>query len=146
MAIVSTLSNHFLYQRDIGNINLASDSLKFILMDDSFVFDKDAHATLADVTSHQLATEYGYTQNSIELSGGAVSEDDVNDRSGYSADNVTVTASGGDIGPTGAAIIYDDTTSDDTVVGCIDYGFDQTIVDGLSVQFQTLEIRSGHPA
>lgn len=142
MAIVTTLSNHYKYKRDIGDINLSSDVLKFILMNASFVFDKDAHATLADVTASQLATGNGYTQNNTTLAGGAVSEDDANDRSSYSVDNVTVTASGGDIGPTGSAIVYDDTTADDTVVGCIDYGQDYTIPDGSSLQFQTLGIRS----
>jgi hypothetical protein len=142
MAITTTLSNHYKYQRDIGNINLSSDVLKFILMNTSFVFDKDAHATLADVTANQLATGNGYTQDDITLTGGAVSEDDANDRSSYTADNVTVTASGGDIGPTGSAIVYDDTTPDDTVVGCVDYGEDHTIFDGSSLQFQTLEIRA----
>jgi len=107
MAIVSTLSNHFKYQRDIGKINLASDALMFILMNNTFAFDKDAHAVLSDVAADQLATANGYTKNNIILANGAVSEDDANDRSEYTADNVTVTASGGDVGPTGASVIID---------------------------------------
>ena len=55
MAVVVTFSNHVKYQMAIGNINLPGDTLKAILMNTSFAFDKDAHATLADVTASQIA-------------------------------------------------------------------------------------------
>ena len=35
-----------------------------------------------------------------------------------------------------SAIIYDDDSADDTVVGCIDFGTDYTIPDGSSLQIQ----------
>lgn len=144
MAVTCTLSNHFKYQKSAKQISLASDTLKIILMDTTFAFDRDAHATLADVISspsHELPTGNGYTQQNKTLSGGTLTEDDANDRAYRTFDNVTWTASGGDIGPTGAAVIYDDTTSDDTVVGCIDFGTDYTIPNGSSLQLQNITIQ-----
>jgi len=148
MSIVCTLSNHFKYQKNAGKIDLtngspAGDTFKIILMNTTFAFDKDAHATLADVISSpspELETGYGYTQQNKELTGGELTEDDANDKATRTFDDVTWTASGGDIGPTGAAIIYDDTTDDDTVVGCIDFGADYTIPNGSSFQLQDITI------
>jgi hypothetical protein len=140
MAITCTLSNHYKFQLLSGNIDFDADTFKIILMNTAFAFDRDAHATRADVTANQLATGNGYTQDDKTLANAQVSEDDVNDKGKATFDNVTWTASGGDIGPTGAAVIYDDTTADDTVVGCIDFGTDYTVPDGSSFQLQNLEV------
>jgi hypothetical protein len=138
MAVVNTLSNHFKYQKNVGNVDFSSDSFKIILMNTTFAFDKDADATLADVTADQLSTGNGYTQDSKALAGVSVSEDDTNDRCSVTWNNVTWTASGGAIGPTGAAIIYDDDTADDTIVGCIDFGTDLTASAGEDLQLTGL--------
>jgi len=143
MAITVTLSNHWRYQLGKKMVDVSADTFKIILMDDTFAFDKDAHATLNDVISspsHELPTNYGYTQQNKALSGGSWAEDDTEDKGIRTFDNVTWTASGGNIGPTGSAIIYDDTSADKTVVGCIDYGTDYTIPDGASFQIQAPKI------
>jgi hypothetical protein len=139
MAITVTLSNHYKYQLANKKIDLAADTLKIILMDDSFVFDKDAHADLAALGSptHELPTGNGYTQQNKALSGGTLTEDDDNDKAVRIFDDITWTASGGSIGPTGAAIIYDDTTVDKTIIGCVDFGTDYTIPDESSLQIQS---------
>lgn len=137
MSIVVTLSNHWKYQLGKKLVDVSGDTFKIILMNDTFAFDKDAHATLADVIaspSAELATNYGYTQQNKELSGGTWAEDDAGDKGIRTFDDVSWTASGGSIGPTGCAIIYDDTTADKTVVGCIDFGTDYTIPSGASFQ------------
>lgn len=143
MAIVVTLSNHWRYQLGKKMVDVSADTFKIILMDDTFAFDKDAHATLNDVISspsHELPTNYGYTQQNKALSGGSWAEDDTNDKGIRTFDNVSWTANGGSIGPTGSAVIYDDTTADKTVVGCIDYGTDYTVTDGASFQIQAPKI------
>lgn len=119
-------------------VDVSSDTFKIILMDDTFAFDADNHATLADVLaspSCELETGSGYTQQSKELSGGSWAEDDSGNQGIRTFDDVSWTASGGDIGPTGSAVIYDDTAtsgspSSPTIVGCIDFGADYTIPDG----------------
>ena len=140
MAITLTLSNHFKYQLMAKAIDLSGDTLKIILMNDTFAFDKDSHATLADVTANQLSTGYGYTQDNKELANKSLSEDDTNDKGKMTCDDVSWTADSGSIGPTGSAIIYDDSTSDDTIIGCIDFGTDYTINDGSSFQIKDIEI------
>ena len=129
MAVTSDTSNHYKY----ALLNaVASNTFKAILMNTTYAFDRDAHATLADVTASQLSTGDGYVQDSKTLTSVAVAEDDTNDRAQLTADDVTWTASGGDIGPFGAMVIYDDTDTNDAVVGCIDFGTDYTISDGAS--------------
>ena len=62
MAVVCTLSNHWKYQLAKKQVDVNADTFKIILMNDTFAFDKDAHATLADVISSpsaELATGYG---------------------------------------------------------------------------------------
>lgn len=140
MAIVADTSNHYKYVL----LNAVSGhTFKAILMKTTFAFDRDAHATLADVTADQIATNYGYTQNDKTLTTVSVSEDDANDQAQFTCDDVTWTASGGDIGPFGAMIIYDDTDANDAVVGCIDFGTDYTIVDGSSWTGQDIVINLG---
>jgi hypothetical protein len=139
MAVTCTLSNHWRYQLGKKMVDISADTFKIILVDDAFACDKDAHATLADVVaspSPELETGNGYTQQNKALSGGTWAENDTDDKGIRTFDNVTWTAASGSIGPTGAAIIYDDTTADKTVVGCIDFGTDYTIPDGSSLQIQ----------
>lgn len=140
MAIVTTVPNHFKYLLATKAVDLANDVFKIILMDSAFAFDKDTHALLADVTANQLATGYGYTQDSKTLSGVTVSENDTSDKATSVWSDVTWTASGGAIGPMGAAVIYDDTVTGDPVVMCIDFGADYTTSDGFSLQIQAPEI------
>ena len=140
MATTATTSNHYKYQLAKGNIDLSADTLKAILMNTSFVFDKDTHATLASITASQLSTGYGYTQDSHTFTTPALAEDDTNDKAAFTCDDLTITASGGDIGPTGAYCIVDTTTSDDTVICCVDFGTDYTISRGSSIQIQNVAI------
>ena len=139
MAVVNTISNHFKYMLFTKKIDASADVFKIILMDNNFAFDKDAHATLADL-SGQLATQFGYTQNNKVLAGVVVTESDALDKCTVVWSDATWTANGGAIGPTGAAIIYDDTTTDKTVVCCIDFGADFTTPDGTSFQIQAPEV------
>mgnify|MGYP001583980805 FL=1 len=123
-------ANHFKYKLAIGDVGIDTDSFKIILMNNSFTFNKDTHATYADVSASELATANGYTVNTKTLAGVAISEDDTNDRAAVTWSNVSWTASGGSIGPSNGAIIFDDTTVDDTVVGYLDFGAAQTATDG----------------
>lgn len=143
MAVITTISNHFKYMLFTKKIDAENDSFKIILMNDSFVFSKDNHATLADVTASQLPTQYGYTQDNKVLTGVVVTENDALDKCTVVWNDATWTAAGGTIGPSGSAIIYDDSTADDTVVCCIDYGADFSTPDGFSFQVQAPQIDLG---
>ena len=144
MAITATTSNHFKYQLGKKLIDMSSDTLRAVLMDATFAFDKDTHATLANITSHQLATKNGYTQDSHTFATPSWSEDDANDKGAFTCDNLTITADASTdatgIGPCGGYCIYDDTTSDDTVICFVDFGTDYTISSGSSIQLQNVAI------
>jgi hypothetical protein len=142
MALSATVSNHAKYQLMVGALNLSSDTLKICLMATGFTFNKDSHATWADVSASELSTWNGYTQNTKTLSGISISEDDTNDRGELTCSNPSWTASGGNIGPTPGAIIYDDTSSDNTVIGYLDFGGDQAASDGANFVINNIKIRT----
>lgn len=139
--MANEVSNHGKFQLCSGAINFGTDSFKIILMASGFVFDRDAHATYANVSASELATGNGYTQNTKVLTGVVVAEDDTDDRAEVTWADAQWTASGGSIGPTPYAIIFDDTTVDDTIIAAIDFGGDQTATSGGTFTIPNIEFR-----
>lgn len=111
-----------------GTIEIATASLT----------DESAGDTVTIVAEDELASGNGYTKDTKTTGTITVTEDDTNDRGGATYATVTWNASGGDIGPTPGAILYDDTSSDDTIIQYIDFGGEQTATDG-----QPFSIASG---
>lgn len=93
-----------------------------------------------DGEDNQLPTSNGYTQNDKILTNVVIAEDNTNDRGRITWDNAQWDASGGDINPTGSALLYDDTNATDTIIGCIDFGTDYVISNGSSLQIQNIAI------
>jgi len=89
----------------------------------------------------ELATLYGYTQYTKALTTKVLSEDDTNNRAEMTCDDVLWTASGGTIGPSPGALLVDDTTSDKTVIGYLDFGGDQQATTGLTLSAGSIKIR-----
>lgn len=58
MAVIATLSNHFKYAKQTKQIQLASDTIKCLLMRSGFIFNKDNHAVKKNVktTSGSIAS------------------------------------------------------------------------------------------
>lgn len=142
--MASTVSNKMKYLSATKAVDFSADSFKIILMASGFVFNADTHHGYADVSASELATGYGYTRNTKTLSGVAVTEDDTNDRCSVTWSNVTWTASGGAIGPTPGAIIFDDTVTTptaDPIIGYIDFGGEQTQADGGVATISGVEFR-----
>ena len=134
-------SNHYKYQLAVGAIDLNNDTIKCALMSSGYTFDKDAHATWADVSANELPDGNGYTAGGETLVVSSINEDDTNDRFEIIYNDVTWNASGGNIGPTPGAILYDDTSSDKTIVGYLDFGSDQTASDGVNFVIKNITIR-----
>lgn len=141
MAVSAVLSNHAKYQLAKGAIDLSADSLKICLMATGFTFNKDSHAVWADVSASELAEGYGYLRNTKVITTPAVAEDDANDRAEFTCDNVAWVTNGGNIGPSPGAIIFDDTTSDDTIIGYLDFDGDKTATDGANFSIQNIKFR-----
>ena len=141
MAVVSTVSNHLKYQVMKKQIDFDADEFRMILMKDTFAFDKDTHNNYLAVSGEEIPTGYGYTARGIVLLSGELTEDDTNDKGKMVwSYNPTWTASGGSIGPAGAAVIFDEDSTDNTVVGVIDFGEDLTATEGLSIQVMSGEV------
>jgi hypothetical protein len=128
MAVTITLYNHTV-SRFASGANAFNDVYKINLYS---VFDFDAADTTkaaAEGGATQLATDFGYTQNDKALANVAVSVVTTNDAK-FAADNVSWTASGGDIGPASYALIYNDTDADDPPVAYIAFGEAKTANTG----------------
>ena len=140
MSVTVTYSNHFRYMLSTKEIDFKNDSFVIVLLNDEFVFNKDSHATLSDITASQLATNYGYTKDSKALSSVSVTEDDTDDASIVTWADVEWIANGGTIGPSAAACIVDTTTGDDTVVLCIEFGEATSALDGYHFKITDIEL------
>lgn len=79
----------------------------------------------------ELATGNGYTQDTKLTGVITLDEDDTNDRSDGTFPTVSWNAAGGSIGPSPSCILYDDLSSDDTIIGCIEFVGEQTATTGL---------------
>ena len=114
MAVILTVSNHYKYQLMKKKIDLSADTLVMILMNNTYAFDEDTDATLANIASDQLSTGNGYTQNAKELVNLSLSEDDANNKGIMTCDDISWAASGGSIGATGAAVLLNFSSLDET--------------------------------
>lgn len=123
-------SNKFKYLLAKGDITPLSDTFKIILMASGFVWAR-TFDTYADVSAYELPTASGYTVGGQSLAGVALTEDDVNHKAYLTWNNASWTASGGNLVARGA-IIFDDTIAApaDPIVCYIDFGSDQTVLDG----------------
>lgn len=125
----SLLANNFLEQLLKGDIDFDSDTFKIILMASGFSFNRSTDVDYSDVSASELATLYGYTAGGATLANVVVAQDDTGNAGVVTWDNASWTASGGDL-VTSGAIIYDDTHASDAIIGYIDFGGDQTLLDG----------------
>lgn len=104
--------------------NLGSDTLKILLCNTAPSL---SNTVKADI-SGELSTGNGYTAG-----GATVTITSSAQSSGlYTliASDVTWTASGGSIGPFRYAVLYNDTASNDELIGYIDYGYSITVASG----------------
>ena len=134
-------ANRLKFLMSSGDIDFSADVFKIILMESGFTFDKDAHHEYADVSGSELGTGNGYTAGGNTLAGVSVTEDDVDDRTEITWNNSSWVASGGPIGPSPGAIIYDDTEASDSIVGYIDFGTEYTQADGGTATITNIEVR-----
>ena len=139
MAVVTTVSNHFEYMKATKKVDFANDAFVACLMNTSFAFDKQTHSTYSDISTSELAAGGGYAQKAKTLVGVTVTEDATVGGVKVTWDDIQWLASGGSIGPSGSCVIIDTTTTDDTVVMCIDFGQDLTAAEGVNFIVQDVE-------
>lgn len=128
MAVTITLYDHTVSKFADGSF-AAGDTYKINLYS-AFTFTaSDTTKAAAETGATQLATNFGYTQDTKTLGSFAISIITTNDAKLDAAD-VTWTASGGDIGPAQYALVYNETDTNDPPVFFIDFGQAETATDG----------------
>ncbi len=120
-----------------STINLKTDTPKLALSDTAPGSETndptaDGNGILANVTqidytnySDNNSNDQSLTVTSATQSGGTLN---------YILADITITASGGDLGPFRYIYIYDETVTDDPLIGYYDYGSSITLGDGESLQ------------
>ena len=104
--------------------NLGSDTLKVLLTNTAPSL---SNTVKADI-SGELSTANGYTSGGATIT--VTSSAQSSGLYTLIASDVTWTASGGSIGPFRYAIIYNDTATNDELIGYIDYGYSVTVTTG----------------
>ena len=104
--------------------NLGSDTLKVLLTNTAPSL---SNTVKADI-SGELSTANGYTAGGETIT--VTSSAQSSGLYTLIASDVTWTASGGSIGPFRYAVLYNDTASNDELIGYIDYGYSVTAASG----------------
>jgi len=142
--MAATLANKIKFLLATKVVDFSTDEFHIILMAEGYVFDRVNHKGYADVSEYELPTGNGYTQNTKVLTGVAITENDTDNRTEITWDNVSWEASGGSIGPVVGAIIFDSTITTpvaNPLVGYIDFGGAQTQSDGGICNIINIEVQ-----
>lgn len=130
MAIQTTYSHQFMLEALQKGHDLENDILKMALMDTTFAFDPDTHATWGACSANEIAGGNGYVTGGENLTGVILSIDAVGNKVDIAATSITWTATAGDIPTTGSAVIYNSSHVNNTVVMCIDFDADYDTLSG----------------
>lgn len=133
MAVTISRYNHTL--KKLLNKEVDYTALKLMLLNDDAAFNA-SHTTLAGPAGSANANQVsgnGWTAGGETLGSVAITIVDT-DGAMLDANDVSVEASGGAIGPAYAAVIYDDTDSNDAPLWFIDLGGAQTA--GVGTEFK----------
>lgn len=139
--MTGTIANNFRVLLAQGSVDFDANTFKAIAMKEGFIFNKASHDLYADVSTSEQGTGFGYTVGGATLSGVAVAQNDTDNRADITWNNITWTASGGDVGPLAGVIIYDDSISGDPIVGYIDFGGAYTVADGGTATVANVRVR-----
>lgn len=107
-----------------GTHDLSTDNLRFALT--NVAPSASTNAILADIT--EIAGGFGYTTGGITIP--VTSWSQTGGLADLVCSNVTLTASGGGIGPWRWCVVFNNTPTDKNLIGYGDYGSSITISDG----------------
>lgn len=128
---MSTKSSlQFLAETWRGEHDLESNDLYAVLLKEDFTFDPATHSTYSDISNDEISEGNGYTAGGQLLSSVSVDIDTDSETVTLNCDNVSWTASGGDIPAAGAVAVYNDTHPNKTVVCCYEFDDNYYIPDG----------------
>ena len=119
------------FGNDIGKAvhNFSSHQLRLALVASANAPNQTTGAVLADLT--QISGGTGYTTGGVDLTGESWAETSAG--SGVwklSTDDYTFTASGGGMGPFRYVVLFNQTATNQPLIGYLDYGQDITVQSG----------------
>lgn len=125
--------NSFVANLGLKVYNLNTDTLKVMLTDTA---PAATNTVKADIT--EISAGNGYTAGGTAVGSNAYSQ--TAGVAKLTGDDVVFTASGGSIGPFRYAVLYDDTATNDELIGWWDYGSSVTLTAGgtLTVDFSAV--------
>lgn len=129
MAVTVSLYNHT--AKLFANKEVTFTTLKLMLLNSSGAFNA-AHTAISSVSANEVSGN-GWAAGGPTLANVAVTTVTTNDAM-LDADDVSVTASGGDIGPASFAVLYDSTSS--KPLAFIDFGGAKQAGVGTPLLFQ----------
>lgn len=125
--------NSFVANLGLKVYDLDTDTLKVMLTDTA---PAATNTVKADIT--EISAGNGYTAGGTAVANNAYSQ--TAGVAKLTGDDVVFTASGGSIGPFRYAVLYDDTATNDELIGWWDYGSSVTLTAGgtFTVDFSAL--------
>lgn len=125
--------NSFVANLGLKVYNLNTDTLKVMLTDTA---PAATNTVKADIT--EISAGNGYTAGGTAVGSNAYSQ--TAGVAKLTGNDVVFTASGGSIGPFRYAVLYDDTATNDELIGWWDYGSSVTLTAGgtLTVDFSAV--------
>lgn len=129
MTVTIQAFNHAFLNVGNGNVNLSTDTLKVALLY-GYTFDS-ADEEFSDISASEIDEEFGYTSGGVELE--TVTWNVATGKTKLDADDMTLLASGGAIGPFDSAVVYSSTSG--YLLYHIDLGAEETVPDGDSLLF-----------
>ncbi len=134
--MASGMYNYFKAHILDAEYNLASDTIKCALMNNTHAFDA-TNDVWADVSANEI-TGTGYTAGGQALTGQSVTIDDVNNKGVFGANDVSWTSATFTAYHT---VLYDDTHLSDALMISIDFGGAQTVTGNtFTIQWSSGEI------
>lgn len=103
--------------------NLGSDTLKIMLSDTAPVVTNTVKANITEITAAN-----GYTAGGTTV--GSVTSAQTSGTYKLTGADVVFTATGGSFGPVRYAVLYNDTSTSDSLIGWWDYGSSVTVAAG----------------
>lgn len=139
--MAGTIANNFRVLIAQGAVDFGTDTFKAIAMKEGFIFSPSTHDLYADVSASEITAGFGYSAGGATLSGCTITQNDIDNRADITWNNITWTASGGDVGPIAGICLYDDSITEDPLVGYINFGGAYTVADGGTATVANVKIR-----
>jgi hypothetical protein len=124
--MASGVYNQFKTEIMKGTVNVTSDTIKEILLNNSHSFNAD-HDAYSDISANELATAGGYTQNTKTVGSPTATVDDTDDEGVFDAADTAWTSASFTAYHN---VKYDDTHASNILVCSIDFGGAQTVTSG----------------